>query len=178
MPNFVLLLGVVGTHFLIKKCWTLILLKHGAVWLLQNFAWKHCEDLSSTVENVCSSEKLISFQWNTHRKHCEHFLRFFFKQLQSQCNQSFTNQPRLLQSTVFPLPEGSNDRVQVIFFHGIAYDFFPPSCFWMRLWKFGTVHLLMLRWRENQSSGGRVDAHHHDHLTFWSVPLLCVVPYA
>lgn len=130
LPNFVLLLGLVGTHFLIKKCWTFVLLKHGAVGLLQNFTWKHCKDFSSTVENVCSSEKLISFQWNTLRKHCDHFLHFFFKQLQSQWNQLFTNQPWLLWSTVFPLPKGSKDQVQVMFFP------------WDSLWLFSSLLLL------------------------------------
>jgi len=81
MSNFVLLLVVVGAHFLIKKCWTLPLLKHGALGLLQNFTWKHCNNFSSSAENVCSSEKLISFKLITLRKHCDHLLHLFLKQL-------------------------------------------------------------------------------------------------
>lgn len=69
---------MVGTHLLIMKDRKLVILKQGAVGLLQNFTWKHCDDFSFTVQYVCSFERLISFQLSTYRKHCELFFAFLF----------------------------------------------------------------------------------------------------
>lgn len=103
-------------------------LKIWSCWASAKFHLEALQRLfSSSVENAVLRRWFLFNQ--TLLENIMSTLLFSFKQLQSQCNQLFINELWLFCSPAFPLPKGSEDQSQVIFFPWDSLWLFLPLAF-------------------------------------------------